>query len=268
MSILQMILEGERVVDAAKAALETAESKEVKLKKEQKRLSKKSFASSNDELREVEDRLAKVLRDKDYADAEASIKIKEHEAVKMIRVKDGLSKFAQAQLDLSDKSSIIFSAAKEVADQIPDITSDMTDDDLLGVQYHGGPVAMQAIMKAKDCLKQFPTIGGVTTASATVRGMSPPAAALVHSFPSSPPAYDDILHHPQPPSNPYFPSSHEASFNSSGVSISNLMNLSMPATTTGGGGGGLYPEVDVSSGRIIHPRHHRHSSYHENELRL
>ena len=97
----QMILEGERSVDSAKALVESAESKEIKLRKDHKKLLKKRYlfyiqlfvgdswlelidyssCPPSDQIKEIEDKLVKINLDKDYAESEANIKVKDHEVV-------------------------------------------------------------------------------------------------------------------------------------------------------------------------------------------
>ena len=48
-----MILEGEKGVDTAKALVETSEAKEVKLRKEEKKIKKRSHLDS-DELKDIQ----------------------------------------------------------------------------------------------------------------------------------------------------------------------------------------------------------------------
>ena len=45
---------------------------------------------------------------------------KEHEAVKMIRLKSGLVKWSNAHKEFATKSSIVFSATHDIAQLIPD----------------------------------------------------------------------------------------------------------------------------------------------------
>jgi hypothetical protein len=50
-----------------------------------------------------------------------SDRIREHEAVKLIRVKEGLLKLSDSYLELADKCHIIHEAHRDVAYQIPDV---------------------------------------------------------------------------------------------------------------------------------------------------
>ncbi len=244
------------------------------MRKEHKKIAKKNNATA-EEVQDAADKVTKAQREKDYADTEANCKVKEHEAVKMVRVKDALAKLCQAQLDLSEKTTIVFSAVRDVTDQIPDLTTDMSDDDLMNVKYVGAPITVQAVMRAKDQLKHFTptsTSNGLNMSmnghNSNSRGASPPTGVPppppIHraaSLPSSPPAYDEIHHAPQPPVNPYF-SSNEASFNSSyGYNVSS-------ANTSSANGSGLYPDLGVDEDTLTRrPRPvQRHSSYHEDAV--
>lgn len=101
----QMILDGERQVDMAKAAFEAAESKELKARKELKKVAKKAGVSSAEEeeqpaeVKELTEKLALAEKEREVAQAEALDRTQEHEVVKMIRVKDGLIKFTQVGYD-------------------------------------------------------------------------------------------------------------------------------------------------------------------------
>ncbi len=58
----------------------------------------------------------------------------ENEAVKMIRVKEGLLKLGAAYCELAHKCLVIYSAHRDIAAQLPDVH----DRDLHGVKYTGG----------------------------------------------------------------------------------------------------------------------------------
>lgn len=99
----EMILEGEKQVDLAKAALEAAEAKEVKARKEHKRATtaKKAPPNGEQEVKDLAEKLTLLNREKELAQAEVLDRTKEHEIVKMIRVKDGLTKFTQVRIKLA-----------------------------------------------------------------------------------------------------------------------------------------------------------------------
>ena len=52
---------------------------------------------------------------------ELNERLREHEAVKMIRLKNGLVKWSLAHKELAEKSHIIFSASHDIAQLIPDV---------------------------------------------------------------------------------------------------------------------------------------------------
>jgi len=201
----EMILEGEKGVDAAKALVDTAEAKEVKLRKEEKKIKKRSNLDC-DELRDVQIKIAKTQRDKDYAESEANSKIKEHELVKMIRVKEAMKKFCNSQAEICDKGKIVFSAGSELTEQIPELTAETLDDDILNMTYQGKPKTLQIVLRAKDAVQRKPeesSPSGLTNFSGQQSQSIP--------IPTSPPSYDEI--HRQPPVNPYFTSSPDTPFN-------------------------------------------------------
>lgn len=87
-----MVLEGERGLVSAKAVLDNAQSKELKLRKEIKKAAKKTPRA---ELSELQDKHQTAERERDLAQIEVFDRSREHEVVKMIRMKDGLLKLSQ-----------------------------------------------------------------------------------------------------------------------------------------------------------------------------
>ena len=85
-------------------------------------LQQKSSAPS-DQLRDIEERITKVQQDKNYAESEATCKLKDHEAVKMIRLKEALKKFSTGQLALCKKGQLLFEAGNDIVEYFPDISS-------------------------------------------------------------------------------------------------------------------------------------------------
>ena len=125
-----MILEGAKQLDLAKVELQSAEQKEGKLKKELKKAAKKATA---EELREMSAKLGEAEREKDMAQLEVVDRVREHEAVKMIRIKDGLFKVSEAYVDFAQKADVIFCAQRDIALQIPDVQ----DKDIQDIKYTG-----------------------------------------------------------------------------------------------------------------------------------
>ena len=130
-----MILEGARQMDAAKSDLQVAEQKEGKIKKELKKAAKKA---TSEELREMTARLEEAEREKDLAQLEVVDRVREHEAVKMIRIKEGVTKVSEAYVDYAQKCDVIFSAQKEIALQIPDVH----DKDIQDIKYTGETITI------------------------------------------------------------------------------------------------------------------------------
>ena len=60
-------------------------------------------------------------------------RVREHEAVKMIRIKDGLFKVSEAYVDFAQKADVIFCAQRDIALQIPDVQ----DKDIQDIKYTG-----------------------------------------------------------------------------------------------------------------------------------
>merc|ERR1719411_334748 len=143
-----MILEGAKQLDVAKTDLQTAEQKEGKIKKELKKGAKKATA---EELKEMTTRLSEAEREKDFAQLEVVDRVREHEAVKMIRIKEGLFKVSEAYIDFAQKCDVIFGAQRDIALQIPDVQ----DKDIQDIKYTGAGSTMQAVARAKDKIKRF-----------------------------------------------------------------------------------------------------------------
>ena len=137
-----MILEGAKQLDMAKTDLQTAEIKEGKLKKELKKAAKKA---TTEELREMSVKLGEAEREKDLAQLEVVDRVREHEAVKMIRIKEGLFKISEAYIDYAQKCDVIFGAQRDIALQIPDVQ----DKDIQDIKYTG---KQSAIVRSKEDL--------------------------------------------------------------------------------------------------------------------
>lgn len=144
----EMILEGARQLDLAKSTLQAAEGRETKIKKELKKAAKKATA---EEIREMSVRLSEAEREKDIAQLEVVDRIREHEAIKLIRIKEGLFKVSEAYIDCAQKCDVIFGAQRDIALQIPDVA----DRDIQDIKYTGSGATMQAVARAKDKIKKF-----------------------------------------------------------------------------------------------------------------
>ena len=161
-----MILEGAKQLDLAKVELQSAEQKEGKLKKELKKAAKKATA---EELREMSAKLGEAEREKDMAQLEVVDRVREHEAVKMIRIKEGLFKISEVYIDYAQKCDVIFGAQRDIALQIPDVQ----DRDIQDIKYTGEILSLnferifhddtfpgagstqQSVARAKDQIKRF-----------------------------------------------------------------------------------------------------------------
>ena len=161
-----MILEGAKQLDLAKVELQTAEQKEGKLKKELKKAAKKATA---EELREMSGKLGEAEREKDMAQLEVVDRVREHEAVKMIRIKEGLFKISEAYIDYAQKCDVIFGAQRDIALQIPDvqdrdiqdikytgeISSFSNKNSMMDTFFSGAGSTQQSVARAKDQIKRF-----------------------------------------------------------------------------------------------------------------
>ncbi|KAG8238199.1 hypothetical protein J437_LFUL018082, partial [Ladona fulva] len=114
----ELILEGEKHVDQARNHLNRCETTEMKIRKELKKATKKPLA---EEVRELEMRVAQAERTREHAQLEVVDRIQENEAVKLIRVKEGLLKLSESYIELAHKCHIIYEAQKDIAHEIPDV---------------------------------------------------------------------------------------------------------------------------------------------------
>lgn len=182
----EMILEGAKQLDIAKGDLQAAEQKEGKLKKDLKKAAKKA---TTEELREMSLKLSEAERDKDLAQLEVVDRVREHEAVKMIRVKEGLFKISEAYIDYAQKCDVIFGAQRDIALQIPDVH----DKDIQDIKYTGAGSTMQSVARAKDKIKRYKRR---TSSLACPPDMSPTCPGQVDDLP---PPYSE-----NPPLNPFY----------------------------------------------------------------
>jgi len=184
----EMILEGARQLDLARGELQQAELRESKIKKELKKAAKKAPA---EELREMSARLDEAEREKGLALLEVGDRAREHEAVKMIRVKEGLFKFSEAYIDYSQKCDVIFQAQRDIALQIPDVQ----DKDIQDIKYTGAGSTMLAVSRAKEKIKRFRR----RDCSLAPRESSPTCPTPESGLSDLPPPYSE-----NPPVNPFY----------------------------------------------------------------
>merc|ERR1719192_2365067 len=202
-----MILEGAKQLDTAKTDLQTAEQKEGKIKKELKKGAKKATA---EELREMTTRLSEAEREKDIAQLEVVDRVREHEAVKMIRIKEGLFKISEAYIDYAQKWDVIFGAQRDIALQIPDVQ----DRDIQDIKYTGAGSTQQSVARAKDQIKRF-------------RRRSGSSASTPGRVQDLPPPYSE-----NPPVNPFYSERHDVSgqdLDHSGLDDSRPLVVSPPS---------------------------------------
>lgn len=178
-----MILEGAKQLDMAKTDLQTAEIKEGKLKKELKKAAKKA---TTEELREMSVKLGEAEREKDLAQLEVVDRVREHEAVKMIRIKEGLFKISEAYIDYAQKCDVIFGAQRDIALQIPDVQ----DKDIQDIKYTGAGSTMQSVARAKDKIKRFRRRNSSLSRERSVDDLPPPYS----ENPPVNPFYNDLVH--------------------------------------------------------------------------
>ncbi|KAH7935218.1 hypothetical protein HPB52_004806 [Rhipicephalus sanguineus] len=145
----ELILEGERQVDHSRSALAACEQKELRIKKELKRAAKKATV---EEISNLELKLAQAERAKDLAQFETLEKVQEHEAVKLIRLKQGLLQLSDAYLSLANKGALLFEAQREIAAHMPDVPPHSALHDF---KYTGSGAMKQAVQRAKDRVEQY-----------------------------------------------------------------------------------------------------------------
>ena len=132
----------------------------------------------SEELREMSAKLGEAEREKDMAQLEVVDRVREHEAVKMIRIKEGLFKISEAYIDYAQKCDVIFGAQRDIALQIPDVQDrDIQDIKYTGelkrhpnvqnarTQLSGAGSTQQSVARAKDQIKRFRRKSGSSTST-------------------------------------------------------------------------------------------------------
>ncbi|XP_076471005.1 uncharacterized protein LOC143300942 [Babylonia areolata] len=144
----EMILEGEKHLAQSKHNFAVCEQREMRIRKELKKAFKKA---SEAELQVLENRLAQAERAKDLAQVEVADKVRENEAVKLIRMKGGLLKVSEAYIEFAKKCSVIFEAQKQIALFLPDVhTQDLED-----IKYTGSGATKHYVQVAKEKVRQY-----------------------------------------------------------------------------------------------------------------
>ena len=256
----EMIVEGERRHETARAALDASDAKLGKTRKEMKKATKAKMPDGD--LREIEKRLDLLERDREKHQIDVFDAVRENEIVKMIRIKDGLLKTAQSYIDMVRKGDVLFSAAKFIAQQIPDVG----DREIHEIKYTGSGATMQAVIDAKQRIshysrddenysqQQASTAYTFNTGDAVrVDGRGDTAGTALSSESvstagagSSPhPAELPPPYSIDPPTNPFYDAQEEADESDASFIVS--PNTSSRAGGVGlGGGGGLYPRLNGS----------------------
>ncbi|KAL4225376.1 hypothetical protein ACF0H5_016065 [Mactra antiquata] len=179
--LFEMILEGEKQVTQAKANLDYCVEKEAKCKKEMKKVGKRA---SPGEMRILQSRIDQSEQAKDLAQVELSDRVRENEAIKLIRMKEGLLKMSGAYIAMACQCNTLFTAQRNIALQLPDVHGR----DLESVKYTGAETTKFIVEKARN---------------------------KVDSFTSS-----DVSSDPPPPYTPPDPTTRERSNSSSGIPAS------------------------------------------------
>jgi len=240
-------------VDTANTIVESTETTETKLKKERKKLIKKSTPPIN-QLEMVEERLAKIQLDKVQAESEFSSKQKDQKNLKSKRLKEALKKFSNGQLTLCKKGQTLFEAGNDVIDHIPEMIPEDKNNEL---KYSGSASTTQIIIRTKEKLKNFNSENEkLNHETATDQSESSPILPIL------PPAYDK-LHIQQPPVNPYYRplspnlSSHE-NYERTTIPNSSTRSSNLDFSTTYSSRN-LYP--DLSSNRRIYDYRNRYQFF-------
>ncbi|KAJ8303887.1 hypothetical protein KUTeg_017470 [Tegillarca granosa] len=146
--MLEMVLEGEKNVIQAKNNLAACDQRASKLKKELKKSAKKATV---EEMRVLENKLSQAERSKDLAQLEVSDRIRENEATKMIRLKEGLVRISDAYIEMGKNCSTLFQAQREIALEIPDVHGQ----DLEEIKYTGSGTTQLYVQQARERVKQY-----------------------------------------------------------------------------------------------------------------
>ncbi|XP_066946798.1 uncharacterized protein [Macrobrachium rosenbergii] len=147
-SMYELILEGEKHVTQARETLVAREQRETKLRKEYTKVSKKAPV---DEVRLLKERLNQAERARDLAHLELVERVGENEALKMIRIKEGLLLLGNAYQELAQKSLTIFTAHHNVTSELPEVR----DKDLHDVKYTGSDIARKYVQDTKEKIRSY-----------------------------------------------------------------------------------------------------------------
>lgn len=191
-SNFDMILEGEVSIDKLRDRLASCELRESRLKKE---LQKATQKSSLEEVKQIEQKLVDAKSSIKAAQIEISERVNENENVKLIRLKEGLTKMSECYLDLTQKACIIFEGQKEIASGLPDVEERGMHD----MKYRGSEMAKRTVLRVKDSVRSYKKPSQFSPAA-------PPACRFDFPPPysSTPPQFSPHMY-PQPQMNPHSP---------------------------------------------------------------
>ncbi|XP_064601843.1 uncharacterized protein LOC135467871 [Liolophura sinensis] len=185
--MFEMILDGDKHVSQAKHNLTTCDMKETKIRKELKKAAKRATPQ---EIQILEHRLSQAERAKDIAQLEVADRVRNNEAIKLVRLKEGMLQFSEAYIDYGRKCSMLFEAQRDIAYQIPDVHGRDYED----IKYTGSGATKFYVQKAKENMRQYRRQSQPTNSTQTSQQPDP------HDDPPPPYTPADYLRHPD--SNP------------------------------------------------------------------
>ena len=249
-----MILECERLVDTARSIVESTETAETKLKKERKKIFKKSTPPIN-QLEMVEEQIAKIQLDKVQAASEFSSKQKDQKNLKSKSLKEALKNFSNGQLTLGKKGQILFEAGNDIIDHVPE----MVLEDKSELKYSGSASTTQILICTKEKLNNFNSENEKLNHENQTKS-SP-------MLPILPPAYDK-LDIQQPPVNPYYWPSPNLSSRENYERIATIPNSSTRSSnldfSSSYSSRNLY--LDLTSDRRIYDYRNRYQFFREKKM--
>uniref|UniRef100_A0A6A7FN82 SWI/SNF complex subunit SMARCC1-like isoform X2 n=1 Tax=Hirondellea gigas TaxID=1518452 RepID=A0A6A7FN82_9CRUS len=139
----ELILEGERHVDQSRELYSVREQREIKCRKE---LTKSSSKGAGEEIKLMEERVIQAEKGKDLAYMEVVGRIRENEAVKLIRIRECLRKLSSSYVTLGEKCQSLFSAYHGVVCTLPNAN----EKDIHELRYTGSREASELVQRAKE----------------------------------------------------------------------------------------------------------------------
>lgn len=140
----ELILEGEQHVDTGRTHLQSIEQREQKLEKDLIKVQRRQLPGMD--VQQLQRKLAEERQAKQVAQQEVLTRVRENEAVKLIRVKESLLKLSDSYLQLVQKCHIVYEAHREIAQQIPDAQNRNIHE----IQYEGCVAAKQVLAQARE----------------------------------------------------------------------------------------------------------------------